>query len=368
MMDPDELPGCKVLFVDEAQDMSPLQWSVVRRWGEKAEWFLVAGDDDQILYEFIGARVDEFLQPLPDEQKVILGQSVRLPKVIHAFSDKWIRQLGTRRQEKNWAPANDGGKISRSEASGRLPHILVEQALERAERGLSVMILASCGFVLDPVVEELSAQSVLFHNPYRKAFLKWNPYGDGTALPEAIRSWSRLCRAWAAGDQLVPKQTDSWLPWLKLVPARGCLKYGGRKKLEAMGGSYLDLIDLIDNVITDETLHAVHTCNTDWLRDKVAGRYRSVNVSSLFKAFTKPGGTAPENFKTVVGTVHSVKGGEADCVFLLPDISRSIDRDMAERGEGARDALTRMWYVGMTRARQELVLCAPGGRFWTRMS
>lgn len=56
---------------------------------------------------------------------------------------------------------------------------------------------------------------------------------------------------------------------------------------------------------------------------------------------------------------NSVKGGEADCVFLAPDYSHAAAREAAREGE---DALTRLFYVGMTRAREELVIMASSGR------
>lgn len=57
-----------------------------------------------------------------------------------------------------------------------------------------------------------------------------------------------------------------------------------------------------------------------------------------------------------VGTIHSVKGGQADSVYLLPDISRSGAREWMSQGDG-RDGIVRTFYVGMTRAKQKLTFC-----------
>ena len=61
--------------------------------------------------------------------------------------------------------------------------------------------------------------------------------------------------------------------------------------------------------------------------------------------------------KVIVGTIHSVKGGEADVVFLFPDLSPGAAR-MYETQDG-RDSATRLFYVGATRARETLVICSP---------
>ncbi|HEY3379648.1 MAG TPA: ATP-binding domain-containing protein, partial [Armatimonadota bacterium] len=59
--------------------------------------------------------------------------------------------------------------------------------------------------------------------------------------------------------------------------------------------------------------------------------------------------------RLIVGTIHSVKGGEADVVILLADMSRAGYEAWTRSGEG-RDAVIRTFYVGMTRARETLLL------------
>ena len=60
-----------------------------------------------------------------------------------------------------------------------------------------------------------------------------------------------------------------------------------------------------------------------------------------------------------------MKGGEADVVFVFPDVSTSGAEEM-ESTEG-RDAAIRLGYVAMTRAREELVLCAAQGKYELEM-
>ncbi len=64
--------------------------------------------------------------------------------------------------------------------------------------------------------------------------------------------------------------------------------------------------------------------------------------------------------QVILGTIHSVKGGEADTVFLCPDISYPAHHGWILPGE-EHDAIVRQFYVGMTRARQRLVICEPSG-------
>jgi superfamily I DNA/RNA helicase len=56
-----------------------------------------------------------------------------------------------------------------------------------------------------------------------------------------------------------------------------------------------------------------------------------------------------------ISTVHGVKGGQADNVLLLTDISLSAYNSMVNDA----DDETRVFYVGMTRARENLFLMTP---------
>jgi superfamily I DNA/RNA helicase len=62
-----------------------------------------------------------------------------------------------------------------------------------------------------------------------------------------------------------------------------------------------------------------------------------------------------------VGTVHSVKGGEADVVILAPDISLEAVNAM-NRSEAAREEMWRVFYTGCTRAKEVLLLADPSSR------
>ncbi len=57
---------------------------------------------------------------------------------------------------------------------------------------------------------------------------------------------------------------------------------------------------------------------------------------------------------------NSVKGGECDDVILFPDLSFIASRQWIANDEG-REAIIRQFYVGMTRCRERLILCAPSG-------
>jgi hypothetical protein len=62
----------------------------------------------------------------------------------------------------------------------------------------------------------------------------------------------------------------------------------------------------------------------------------------------------------VVGTIHSVKGAQADVVYLFPDLSRAAYAQYRQCGL-PRDSVIRTFYVGATRARETLYICSARG-------
>jgi superfamily I DNA/RNA helicase len=53
-----------------------------------------------------------------------------------------------------------------------------------------------------------------------------------------------------------------------------------------------------------------------------------------------------------LSTIHGVKGAEADHVYLLTAMSRMVQQSL----ETEPDSERRVWYVGVTRAKQSLTL------------
>ena len=58
-----------------------------------------------------------------------------------------------------------------------------------------------------------------------------------------------------------------------------------------------------------------------------------------------------------LSTIHSAKGGEADNVLLILDNTKTI-RDAIEKSSDKQDEEHRVWYVGVTRTKQNLYIMA----------
>jgi superfamily I DNA/RNA helicase len=94
-----------------------------------------------------------------------------------------------------------------------------------------------------------------------------------------------------------------------------------------------------------------------WLEDRLLATKRGMMEYPIAIARKRGRDCLREEPKICVGSVHSVKGGEADVVYLLPDLSPSGMREWTRYGDG-RDQIIRCFYVAMTRARERLVLAS----------
>jgi superfamily I DNA/RNA helicase len=112
------LPALQLLLIDEAQDLTPLQWDLARVLIGRAERCHVAGDDDQAICEPFGASAKEFVElPVGTDNELVLQTSRRVPAAVHEALGPLIQRLSARfpyRKAKTWHP-KDGtlsGKVS----------------------------------------------------------------------------------------------------------------------------------------------------------------------------------------------------------------------------------------------------------------
>jgi DNA helicase-2/ATP-dependent DNA helicase PcrA len=338
------LPEQQVVYVDEAQDHTPLQLDVIRNW--RAKQRVLIGDDDQNLYEWSGAMPRAFLSPeLDADHESVLSQSYRVPRSVHALATDWI--LGASyRHPKEYAPRDADGKVVRH------PFSLMDAELGLLPEGLlqdagTYMVLASCGYMLDPIIGLLRDRGIPFHNPYRPSNKKWNPLGSARERLTVFRK-SR----WTGSD------VTSWASALK----KGAFLPERRDPLLAWCQSHPDdhvRWEWVESVFPEQILDRI------WSRDlRIFTDFRRTGLTGSWdyaiKVMERP--ESEREPRIIIGTIHSVKGGQADHVYLMPDLSRAGFLEYATTE--TRDRIIRLFYVGMTRSYRTLYLCnSSGGSF-----
>ena len=108
---PELCPSFNTVFIDEAQDLSPIQWQMYDMLKNNSENVYLAGDDDQAIYGWAGADVDRFIKE-PAEEKV-LSKSRRIPIAVQEISEVITERIQGLRATKNYLPRNEQGLCSK---------------------------------------------------------------------------------------------------------------------------------------------------------------------------------------------------------------------------------------------------------------
>jgi DNA helicase-2/ATP-dependent DNA helicase PcrA len=352
-----------VIFADEAQDLNTMQLSLIRQWRKRANYSVLAFDDDQTLFSFIGATPEVILgTDIPDDHKVILRQSHRVPRTIHQLADGLIHQV-SRRQEKIHFPRPATGAVHRLSGTYKSPeYLILSSAMKHLECGNTIMFLASCSYMLRPIIQVLRKNAIPFHNPYRKTNGFWNPMRIGSqsvsrrilALLVAHPKYSVGQRQWTHRDVAL---------WAALLCENGVLKAGAREVLKSADGKEPVTVEQLAQILETGALASLlDAFDGDWRA--LLGWWRVHAAPSYYKRIQYPASvvarhgpqTLVEEPRVVVGTIHSVKGGQADVVYLFPDLSRAADAQY-QIADAPRDSVIRLFYVGATRARETLYIC-----------
>jgi len=232
------------------------------------------------------------------------------------------------------------------------------------EEGKSAMVLATCGYMLAPTVSLLRREGLPFHNPWATRRGDWNPlaHRKGTTTVDRLLSFLRPDpSAWPPGMARMWTHEDLAL-WSELLNTREALlpraKAAIKAAAETEGYREAPIAWLLEHVFAEEALGHALDLDTAWLLDHALAAKRKALEYPVAVVQRAGAPALRERPKLIVGTVHSVKGGEADVVLLFPDLSTAGMREFAS-GDAGRDAVRRCFYVGMTRARETLLLCRP---------
>jgi DNA helicase II / ATP-dependent DNA helicase PcrA len=355
-------------FFDEAQDLSPLELALVHRWAENMDYVVIAGDADQAIYGWKGATPRGFLEPaIPDDHNRVLEQSYRVPRAVHSLATQWIEQSNYR-YSTVYRPRDDNGSAEPSNSRYSYPAETINLCQRASSEGRTSMVLASCAYMLGTTVRLLREAGVPFHNPWRKKNGAWNPMRGGS---------ERLAAFLVAdvGSEIGTHRARLWTwselwKWAEIVEANSTFKHGAKALIQARAADerrekkaeQLQPVDLV-SILTKDALTSLRqamlaNAATKWLRERaLPSRVRDILYPIAIVRELGPGALASRPLVTV-GSIHSVKGGEAAEVHLFPDLSPSGMAEWSQDNEG-EDAVRRLFYVAMTRAKHSVHICQP---------
>ena len=307
----------KVLFIDEAQDLSLLQWEMVRKIWSRAEKTYIAGDDDQAIFKWAGADVDHFIA-LKEEVDDIqtLDQSYRIPGgPIHELSQKIIGQVQNR-FDKNYKPREEEGLLRRY---SDITQVDMSEG--------NWLVLSSANHFLDQVKEVCELRGWYYQYKGRNSIpLK---------LLLALNNWE----AWRKGGLLNQLEIKNIYEYLGSSVLEGFRK---GKTLHAEEKYSLEECQkdhgLLVTTVWYEAFEGLDAMTENYIRNMRAN-----------------GETLNRNPRIIMSTIHGAKGGEADKVLLMQDITNAA----LETFSYDPDELHRLFYTGATRAKRELHVLDP---------
>jgi DNA helicase II / ATP-dependent DNA helicase PcrA len=360
------------LFVDEAQDFSKLELKKVKEWALNSSALILVGDPRQALYTWRGAYPELFYSEVIKD-RTVLSQSYRIPRAVHALAESWAKKLNDY-HEVEYHPRDEDGYVGRVDGDYRNPEGLVEFAQRKVEDGKSVMILGSCGYILYKTIGYMRQRGLPFANPWRTKQAAWNPLGArrGTTACERVLSYTRP-NGYVYEDPR-PWTASEFTQWVEIIDSRGILINGAKKKLKELAASESSLsYTLIDNSYISDLfkpevqpiIRQLMSESTDlnymvgWLWDNCMKSKQNVLEYPLKLLASGGKERLLEKPKLYIGTIHSFKGAEADVVIIYPDLSsQGYDSWVGED----HDSVVRLFYVAITRAREEVYICDPAMR------
>lgn len=339
----------KYLFVDEVQDLYPLQQAFLdNQFGHVRRIFL-AGDDDQTIYEWAGAKPEYFLDMegnIEDEMEelwddktgywaeegvYILDQSWRMPNEILKLAKMSIEQV-SERQEKQIKPHHEGGEFI------PLHNPDSERVIELINPD-DTMILFRAKYQMSNFSDNLIEAGI----PFKDRFKTWKQ--DVIKLRDALAALKN------DQDYMTGGQASKLI---KELPD-GALSHGVRRD------SLVDKFSAQKRVAVDNVLAKVRydspenynhlrrwcrefrTDDMNWYRERAVRNNLVQHNEHLDPAGIK------------LETIHGSKGREADTIILATDSTQSVMENMPPGG--ITDAERRLYYVGMTRTKNRLVMC-----------
>ena len=315
----DVSPSFDVLFIDEAQDLSPLQWRMVRTLWAKADKTYIAGDDDQAIFRWAGADVDTFIALKEEVDHVdTLSQSYRIPGgPIHELSQDIIRKV-TNRYDKDYLPRQEMGDLTRY---SDVTQIDMSQG--------EWLVLSTANYFLDDIKDLCELQGWYYSHKHKNS-IKLD-------LLLAIQTWEK----WRKFEHELPVPSiKNIYSYLGDNVTKGYQK--GKTMDENEAGYSLEECIADHGLATEEVWYkafeGLDVETENYIRNMLANKEKITQTPRI-----------------TLSTIHGAKGGEADNVLLLPDITKSA----LDHNDINPDELHRLFYVAVTRAKKSLHILEP---------
>ena len=381
------------IMVDEFQDINHLQYDIVRMLAKPRNNLFIVGDDDQSIYHFRGAKPEimlNFTKDYPEAKQVLLDVNYRCSSnilqtamnVIDCNKKRFPKQLST--------PNKAGSPVKLLEYENPREEYMslaaaLKKRLDREETIEDTAVLFRTNQEAEGLVGALMEYQIPFTmkeqlpNLFRhwisrnlQAYLKMaagdrsrkifleimnrpNRYIARDALGSSTISFGELREFYKDKDWMCDRITtlETHLRILSTLAPYAAINFIRK----GMGyEEYLMEYAQYRKIRPEELLEVL-----DRLQESAKGMKNLEEWEAYIEEYTRKLAEQAKKQETkkegvVISTLHAVKGLEYDKVYIMNVNEGSIPYKKAVL-EDALEEERRLFYVGMTRAKKELMLC-----------
>ena len=384
----------KYIMVDEFQDSNKIQYEIFKLLANPRNNAFIVGDDDQSVYGFRGARPEimkRFLKDFPESKQIVLGENHRSDRNIILASASVISGNKNRFPKKFIPVKKDNGLVKGVLTKNENDEIsdIVEQIRKHQKNGI-----------------EYNKQAVLYrtNNQPRKLVYQLNKYNIPYRISDTVPNVFEHFVARDVLDYMSIASGDmSRARFLRIINKPGRyisreafqedpvdydkLRYRLRNKdyvVEGLDKLFADLkilkklkplpaLNFIRNMMGYEkylndyaNYRQMDPGGLIDVLDEVATLIDGLNSYEELFGFIQDYSVVLNNQQNKMQipdgvnllTMHSAKGLEFDCVYIL-DAIEGITPYKKAKTLAQLEEERRMFYVAMTRAKHELYMYAP---------
>lgn len=402
----------RYIMIDEYQDTDNSQYLLVKMLADKYRNLAVVGDDDQSIYRFRGANVENILgfeEDYPEARKIVLDRNYRSTENILNAANAVIANNSHRMEKKLWSDKGDGEKltaytaqdekdegrfiareiIKRKKSGGRFSDCAVLYRTNAQSRAIETelmsanipyKVLSGLRFYDRKEIKDIIAYLRLIHNP-----------NDDMSLIRVINEPKRKIGATSVAKlNIIALENDISM----FEAARRADEFPELKSAAAKMNGFVKLIDELAQMKEDtpvsellsETekrsgyIEMLVNENTVESRTRLENLGEFMTVAKDFEAnedyegklseflenVTLASSTdelSEEDDAAVLMTIHSAKGLEFPVVFIAGMEERIFPSMRSVSDPESLSEERRLCYVAMTRAKEKLYITKTEKRF-----
>lgn len=399
----------RYIHVDEFQDTNAVQYDIIKLLSKKHGNIFVVGDDDQSIYGWRGAEIENILQfdkDFPSAKIYKLERNYRSTKGILALANCIIKHNSRRRGKTLWTDAEQGAppqyyqaeeeagealftarKISDGIARGgkyadyavlmRINALTRVYEQEFAKYNIPYKVFGGFRFFERKEIKDALAYLRLISNPFdseaAERIINVPKRGIGGKTVQAMYDYAQ-----STGLSLYDACVDC-----DLLP----ISSGAKEKLKEFARLIKEFIissqtapvnELAREVIGRVDLRSAYDDGSDEGDGKLANLDEFISSVDDFSRLN-PNATLDEYLNQVtlssdtddieegdyvtLATIHAVKGLEFPCVFICGLEEGIMPSARSESDKGDCEEERRLMYVAITRAKKELYLTRSKSRY-----